>query len=209
MTERPDTEVDRVAVRSLLQSRWLDGLTEDDAAEGNELLDWLVDDLADEADRAREPGAVLHIQLEDLDALRPAGGSVARLMALRNTLKAARGAAIYASDAWNEGMDSLTLLLAPIAPHLAEEIWQHRHPGPSVHVQPWPEWDAAATEEDIVTLVVQVNGKVRGKIEVPAGVDEAAARELALADPNVQRHLENKVIRKVIVAGGALVNIVV
>ncbi len=78
-----------------------------------------------------------------------------------------------------------------------------------MHVQRWPAWDAEAAKDDVVTLVVQVNGKVRGKIEVPAGVDEAAARELALADPNVQRHLAGKTIRKVIVAGGALVNIVV
>ena len=134
---------------------------------------------------------------------------VAKLMALRNALKTARSTAVYGSDAWNEGVDSLLLLLAPIAPHLAEELWQHRYPGPSVHVQSWPSWDAEAVKEDVITLVVQVNGKVRGKIETPAGIDEAAARELALAEPNVQRHLENKVIRKVIVAGGKLVNIVV
>jgi len=134
---------------------------------------------------------------------------VAKLMASRNTLKSARSMEVYGSDAWNEGLDSLLLLLAPIAPHLAEELWQHRHPGASVHVQRWPGWDAEAVKEDVVTLVVQVNGKVRGKIEAPAGIDEAAARELALAEPNVQRHLEGKVIRKVIVAGGKLVNIVV
>ena len=78
-----------------------------------------------------------------------------------------------------------------------------------MHVQRWPRWDDEAVKEDVVTLVVQVNGKVRGKIEAPANIDEAAARELALAEPNVQRHLEDKVIRKVIVAGGKLVNIVV
>ena len=135
--------------------------------------------------------------------------AVAKLMALRNTLKAARSTPIYGRDAWNEGVDSLLLLLAPIAPHLTEELWQRRHPGPSVHVQRWPRWDDEAVKEDVVTLVVQVNGKVRGKIEAPANIDEAAARELALAEPNVQRHLEDKVIRKVIVAGGKLVNIVV
>ena len=100
-------------------------------------------------------------------------------------------------------------MLAPLAPHFTEELWQRRHPGPSVHVQTWPAWDAEATKDDVVTLVVQVNGKVRGKIEVPAGVSEADTRELALAEPNVQRHLEDKIIRKVIVAGGTLVNIVV
>ncbi len=134
---------------------------------------------------------------------------VAKLMALRNALKAARSTAIYGSAAWDEALDSLLLLVAPIAPHISEELWQRRHPGPSVHVQRWPAWDADAAKEDVITLVVQVNGKVRGKIEVPAGVDEAAARELALADPNVQRHIAGKTVRKVIFAGGSLVNIVV
>ncbi len=130
-------------------------------------------------------------------------------MAMRNTLKAARSTAVYGTPAWIEAVDSLTLLMAPLAPHIAEEMWQRRHPGPSVHLQSWPAWDAEAAKDDVVTLVVQVNGKVRGKIEAPAGVSEADARELALAEPNVQRHLEGKTIRKVIVAGGALVNIVV
>jgi leucyl-tRNA synthetase len=134
---------------------------------------------------------------------------VAKLMALRNTLKAARSTATCGTAAWDEALDSLLLLLAPIAPHISEELWQRRHPGPSVHVQRWPAWDAEAAKEDVITLVVQVNGKVRGKIEVPAGVDEAAARELALADPNVQRHIAGKTVRKVIFAAGKLVNIVV
>jgi leucyl-tRNA synthetase len=133
---------------------------------------------------------------------------VAKLMGLRNALKSARNTAIYGAQAWDEGIDSLLLLLAPIAPHISEELWQRRHPGPSIHIQRWPTWDEDAAKEDVITLVVQVNGKVRGKIEVPAGVDEAAARELALADPNVQRHIVGKPVRKVIFAGGSLVNIV-
>lgn len=134
---------------------------------------------------------------------------VAKLMALRNALKGARNSAIYGTAAWDEAVDSLLLMLAPIAPHISEELWQRRHPGASVHVQRWPAWDADAAKEDVITLIVQVNGKVRGKIEVPAGVDEAAARELALADPNVQRHIAGKPVRKVIFAAGSLVNIVV
>jgi leucyl-tRNA synthetase len=134
---------------------------------------------------------------------------LAKLMALRNTAKAARTTAVYGGGAWDEAIDSLLLLLAPLAPHLAEELWQRRHPGPSIHVHAWPAWDEAAAQEEVITLVVQVNGKVRGKIEAPAGVDEDQARELALADPNVQRHVNGKAIRKVIFAGGKLVNIVV
>lgn len=134
--------------------------------------------------------------------------ALAKLMALRNTLKAARPA-LAGSPVWDEAVDSLLLLLAPIAPHITEELWQRRHPGPSIHVQRWPAWDAEVAQEEVITLVVQVNGKVRGKIEAPAGVDESAARELALAEPNVQRHIAGKTVRKVIFAEGKLVNIVV
>jgi leucyl-tRNA synthetase len=131
------------------------------------------------------------------------------MMELRNALKSARKKANNVSLAvWNEAVDSLLLVLAPIAPHITEELWALRGHGYSVHQQPWPAWDAEAAREDSLTLVVQVNGKVRDKIEVPAGVDEAAARELALADPNVQRHIVGKPVRKVIFAGGSLVNIV-
>jgi leucyl-tRNA synthetase len=144
----------------------------------------------------------------DLDAFK-FNTAIARLMALRNTLKAARSTPLYGGAAWNEAIDSLLLLLAPIAPHMAEELWQRRHPGPSVHVQSWPAWDPEAVLEDKITLIVQVNGKVRGKIEAPADINDDDARELAMAEPNVQRHLEDKIIRKVIVAGGTLVNIVV
>jgi leucyl-tRNA synthetase len=134
---------------------------------------------------------------------------VAKLMALRNALKGVRNSALFGTATWDEAIDSLLLMLAPIAPHISEELWQRRHPGASVHVQRWPAWDADAAKDDVITLVVQVNGKVRGKIEVPAGVDEAAARELALADPNVQRHIAGKPVRKVIFAAGSLVNVVV
>ena len=87
-------------------------------------------------------------------------------------------------------MDSLLLMLAPEAPHIAEELWQRRHDAnahgfdaggyaaaASVHRQAWPAFDPELAKADTITLVVQVNGKVRDKIEVPAGITEAAARE--------------------------------
>jgi leucyl-tRNA synthetase len=134
---------------------------------------------------------------------------LAKLMALRNALKAAKNSSVYGSEAWYEAIDHLLLLLAPIAPHITEELWQRRHPGPSIHLQSWPTWDPSVAQEETITLVVQVNGKVRGKVEAPVGIDEEEARRLALAEPNVQRHIDNKTIRKVIFAGGKLVNIVV
>jgi leucyl-tRNA synthetase len=124
---------------------------------------------------------------------------------------------VYGTPAWNEAIDSLLLLLAPEAPHIAEALWQRRHDSgdggfdvaTSVHMQPWPDFDADLATADTITLVVQVNGKVRDKIEVPAGITEAAARELALARPAVQKWLEGVQVRKVIFASGRLINIVV
>ncbi len=112
-------------------------------------------------------------------------------------------------------LKSLLLLLAPFVPHIAEELWQRRRghseyrADESIHVQPWPTWDPELAKAEAITLVVQVNGKVRDKIEAPAGISEEAARQAALSSPAVQRWLEGKSVRKVIFAGGKLINIVV
>jgi leucyl-tRNA synthetase len=133
---------------------------------------------------------------------------IAALMEFNNYLVKAKETGVYGSAAWEEAVDSLLLLMAPAMPHIAEELWQRRHPGPSVHLQSWPEWDAALAKEEVITLVVQVNGKVRDRIEVPAGIDEAVAKEMALASQRVQKHIAGKTIRKVIFAAGKLVNVV-
>ncbi len=139
---------------------------------------------------------------------------LAALMEFNNYLMKARDTAVYGTPAWDEAMDLLLLMLAPETPHIAEELWQRRHggdvfdPAQSIHVQPWPAYEPALAQAETVTLVVQVNGKVRDKLELPADVDEAAAREAALASPTVQKWLERKQVRKVIYAGGKLINIV-
>jgi len=108
----------------------------------------------------------------------------------------------------------LLLMLAPETPHIAEELWQLRRgrsefrADESIHVQAWPAWDAEWAKAQAITLVVQVNGKVRDKIEAPADISEEDARQAALASPAVQRWLEGKSVRKVIFAGGKLINIV-
>ena len=134
---------------------------------------------------------------------------IAALMEFNNYLMKAKETTVYGTPAWEEAVDSLLLLMAPSMPHIAEELWQRRHPGPSVHLQSWPEWDEELAREEVITLVVQVNGKVRDKIEVAAGIDEATARELALASPRVQKYIEGKEVQKVIFAAGRLVNVVV
>ncbi|OQA40705.1 MAG: Leucine--tRNA ligase [Chloroflexi bacterium ADurb.Bin325] len=140
---------------------------------------------------------------------------LAALMEFNNYLMKARDSAVYGTPAWDEALDMLLLMLAPETPHIAEELWQRRRgdeafdPARSIHVQPWPAYEPALAQADMVTLVVQVNGKVREKLELPADVDEAAARAAALASPTIQKWLEGKQVRKVIYAGGKLINIVV
>ncbi len=134
--------------------------------------------------------------------------AVAAVMELRNSLQAAqreRGASV---EAWNEGIDNLLLVLSPIAPHITEELWARRGGAYSIHEQAWPQWDPEIAKEETLTLVVQVNGKVRDRIEAPAGTPDDELKALALASENVQKHLDGKPPRKVIVVNGRLVNIV-
>ena len=104
--------------------------------------------------------------------------------------------------------DVLICLLAPFAPHIAEELWARRGGAFSVHQQPWPNYDPELAAEEAVTLVVQVNGKVRDRITVPAGIDDDEARRLALESERVRAYLKGEP-RKVIVVQGRLVSIVV
>lgn len=134
--------------------------------------------------------------------------AIAAMMELRNTLNEAAKESNVTAESWHDAIDNLLLLLAPIAPHITEESWAHRGRPYSIHQQPWPEWDEEIAKEDSITLVVQVNGKVRDKIETAAGQDDETLKELALSLENVQRHLGDNPPRKVIVVKGRLVNIV-
>jgi leucyl-tRNA synthetase len=107
-----------------------------------------------------------------------------------------------------EAVRTYVLLLAPFAPHITEELWARMEEPYSVHQQPWPEWDAVLAAEETVTLVVQVNGKVRARIEVSADIGEETAQKAALSDDNVQRQIDDKEIEKFIYVPGRLVNIV-
>lgn len=134
---------------------------------------------------------------------------VAALMALRNEMVPVLRDGSASEAVWDEAVDALVLLLAPIAPHVTEEIWRSRGHEVSVHASPWPAYDADAAAADVITLIVQVNGKVRDKIEVPADVSQEDAEQAALASDKVQGWLEGATVRKVIVVPGRLVNIVV
>jgi leucyl-tRNA synthetase len=132
---------------------------------------------------------------------------ISGLMELTNSLSQARKDGFSDSEIYQETVDSLLKLAAPIAPHVTEELWSLRGHDYSIHTQPWPQADAALAAEDEITLVIQVNGKVRDKIQAPADIDEDGARELALASESVQRFLEGEP-RKVIYVPGRLVNVV-
>jgi leucyl-tRNA synthetase len=134
--------------------------------------------------------------------------AIAALMEFRNTLQDAKTTAVYNTPAWDEAITSLLLLLCPIAPHITEELWGRLNKPYSIHQQGWPQWDEAAAAEELVTLVVQVNGKVRDRIEVAVDITEDRARELALASENVGRHIGAGGPRKVIYVPGKLINIV-
>ncbi len=105
-------------------------------------------------------------------------------------------------------LDGLLLVMAPAAPHVCSELWELRNGG-HVHEEPWPEADPAKLLDDTVTMVVQVNGRVRDRIEVSADIDEAAAEAAALASERVAAHLDGTPPKKVVVRPPGLVNVVV
>jgi leucyl-tRNA synthetase len=109
---------------------------------------------------------------------------------------------------WARAARTLVLLLAPFTPYLAEELWSRLGCGGSVHAQPWPAHDPAALADEVVTLVVQVDGRVRARLEAPAGLDEAAAVALALDVDAVARLLDSRPPRQVVYVPDRLVNLV-
>ena len=110
----------------------------------------------------------------------------------------------------DEACDALLLLLAPMCPHVTAELWERRHRAePSVHAQPWPAADPALVAEETVTLVVQVNGKVRDRLEVDPSIGEEEATALALASPRIVQELDGRAPRRVVARPPRLVNVVV
>lgn len=109
----------------------------------------------------------------------------------------------------SEAVNSLILLLCPMVPHFCAELWATLHHGASIDEEQWPKWDEAATKEDEITIVIQVNGKVRSRLQVSADIDKESLQELALADENAQKFIAEKAIKKIIVIQKKLVNIVI
>ena len=134
---------------------------------------------------------------------------IASLMEFVNDLMKMRETAVYGTAAWHEATSALTLMLAPIAPHIAEELWEQQGHSASVHLQAWPIYDEALLVADEIELPVQINGKVRGKVVVPAAADEETIIAAALVAERIPEYIAGKTIVKRIVVPGRLVNIVV
>jgi leucyl-tRNA synthetase len=131
--------------------------------------------------------------------------AISKLMVLTNEMRSA----VDGGHGAKEAATALTLMLAPLAPYLADELWRGplRH-GESVHVQRWPSFDPVLAAQERATLVVQVDGKVRDRIEVEPTISEEEARELALASNRVARALDGRTVARVIVRPPKLVNVV-
>ena len=133
---------------------------------------------------------------------------VSGLMELLNDLGRAKAAGAMGSKEWDEAADIYLCLMAPVAPHITEEIWEKLGKPYSIHVQPWPEADEEAAKDDVVTYVVQVNGKLRDRVDLPSGVSDEEAKAAVLARPAVLAALDGKEPKKVIVVPKKLINIV-
>jgi leucyl-tRNA synthetase len=165
--------------------------------------------LIEEHDAARAPADDPHLRLRhktikrvthDLEAMK-FNTAIAALMEYVNELTA--------KGATREDLVTLVKLVGPYAPHLGDEAWEKLGEKAFLVQAAWPKHDEALTIDAVVTLAVQVNGKLRGSIDAARDATEAQLRELALAVPNVAKHLEGKTVRKVIVVPGKIVNIVV
>jgi leucyl-tRNA synthetase len=135
--------------------------------------------------------------------------AIAAVMELVNALYKFEDDSEQGRAVMQEALEAMTLMLSPMVPHITHGLWQALGKDGAVMMQDWPGVDESALVRDTIEVVVQVNGKLRGKIEVAANADKAAVEEAARTEPNVQRFIEGKEVVKVIVVPGKLVNIVV
>jgi leucyl-tRNA synthetase len=187
--------------------RWLNrvwSLVENDAGE----LDGHPTDPAVVRDTQRVLHQTIRKCYEDLDKFK-FNTSIAALMELVNHLSRVWNDRSVDSATWRDCTKNFLLMLAPIAPHVAEELWGSNGHGYSIHQQAFPAWDDELAAEEEITLVVQVNGRVRDRITVSADIGEDEARKLALDSHRVQAHVDGKSVRNVVYVPGRLVNVVV
>jgi leucyl-tRNA synthetase len=136
--------------------------------------------------------------------------AIAAMMEATNKLYGLKKDGVFAgSESWQSALVRLVALVAPFAPHMADELWQQLGKTGTVQRDSWPAWEEKYLSSDTVTVAVQVNGKLRSTLSLPSDVDEDSATKAAMEDPGVLRHLDGKEPRKVIYIAGRLINIVV
>jgi leucyl-tRNA synthetase len=145
---------------------------------------------------------------EDIDGRFHFNTAIAAIMELVNGISSFEDKATHPAVV-REAVETVVRLLAPFVPHVTEELWSHLGHGEGLEVAGWPVWDAAAIIAEEKVIVVQVNGKMRGKITVAADLGEEEVKALALAEANVARALAGQTLRNVIVVPNRLVNIVI
>jgi leucyl-tRNA synthetase len=165
-------------------------------------------DAAADAALVRKTHQVIRKVNLDIDKLQ-FNTMLAALMDFTNYLATAKEGALVSSGTWNKAIESLALMLAPTAPHLTEEIWQRLGRDYSIHNQYFPTWDEEMTKEPEITLVVQVNGKVRARIQAPADITECQATDAAMANDRVKEFTAGKTVKSVVYVPGKLINVVV
>ena len=144
---------------------------------------------------------------EDLERIR-FNTMIAALMECTNYLGNVKKEGTVTLSDWQETIDTLLQLMAPTTPHLSEELWQRTGHDYSIHNQSWPKWDEELAREEEITLVVQINGKVRDRITAPASITETEAKQLVMERSRVNAHLEGKEVVKMVYVPGRLINLV-
>jgi leucyl-tRNA synthetase len=163
---------------------------------------------ADERTLRRAVHKTIRKVTEDIEERFHFNTAIAAVMELLNTLQSAELATPQFGAVMKEALESMVILLAPFVPHISEELWQALGHAERLSATAWPEYDRSAVVDEEVLVVVQVNGKLRSKITVPAGTDDDTVKSAALADEKVKVFLEGVQVRKVVYVPGKLVNVV-
>ncbi|MFQ6112008.1 MAG: class I tRNA ligase family protein, partial [Nitrospinota bacterium] len=146
---------------------------------------------------------------EDIERRFHFNTAISAIMELTNTLSPFEPRSPADAAALREAVESILKLLHPFAPHFTEELWEVLGHGEPLYKEPWPSFEPEVARDEELTVVVQVNGRVRSRLRVPAEIGEQELRELALADSKVKGWLSGKEVRRVVTVPKKLVNIVV
>jgi leucyl-tRNA synthetase len=185
-------------VRGFLERAWR--MIVDDRAEAV-CLNAAVQDVEPTAEQNRVLHKTIHAVTRDVEQM-GFNTAIARMMEFVNYFS-------KADPRPKQAMEKFVLIVSPFAPHVAEELWQALGHAETLAYEPWPEYDESLLKEDVIELPVQVNGKLRAVVQVPAGADRAAMETAARQHPKIAELLAGRSIRKVIVVPGRMVNFVV